>query len=182
MTWIKGGAARATQHAAGSRSQKVSHVPSARRPLLLLIPPPILYAAFFGVGLVLDRLAPWSPTWMQSEPARWIGGLATVAAAVLGPASLGLFWLRRTTVIPHGDPARLVTDGPFAISRNPMYVALTLLYCGAAILMARAWPLALAIGPVAVMQRVIIPFEERRLGEAFGRAYADYCRRVRRWL
>jgi len=163
-------------------SRKASRVANPRPPLLLLIPPPILYAAFFGVGLALDRLAPWSPSWMQGGLAHWIGSLCLLASAIFGVASLGLFGLRRTTVIPQGHPARLVTEGPFAISRNPMYVALTLLYCGAAILIARAWPLLLAVGPVAVMQLVVIPFEERRMSEAFGQAYADYCRRVRRWL
>lgn len=155
---------------------------NARRPVLLLIPPPIMYAAFFGIGLALDRLAPWSPTWMHSEPTRWIGWLCVIASALLGPTSLGLFRLRRTTVIPHGRPAQLVTDGPFAISRNPMYVALTLLYCGTALLSAQAWPLVLAAGPIGIVQFVVIPYEERRLRDAFGEAYVDYCHRVRRWL
>ena len=122
---------------------KAPHMANPRRPFLLLIPPPFLYAAFFGVGLVADRLVPWSPAWMQSEPARWLGSLLLVAAAILGPGSLCLFWIRKTTVVPQGQPTQLVTGGPFAISRNPMYVALTVGYCGAAILSVRAWPLVL---------------------------------------
>lgn len=153
-----------------------------RRPFLLLIPPPVLYAAIFGAGLVADRLVPWSPAWMHSEPARWLGWCLIVAAAILGLASLSLFGIRNTTVIPQGQPAKLVTGGPFAVSRNPMYVALTAGYCASALLIGRAWPLILLAGPVAVMQLVVIPFEERCMGEEFGQAYADYCRRVRRWL
>ena len=156
--------------------------PKPRRPLLLLIPPPILYAAVFGVGLSLDRLVPWSPHSMQSAPARWIGWLCAIAAAVLGLASLSLFRLHGTTVIPQNRPARLVTGGPFAISRNPMYIALTFAYCAAAVLMARAWPLVVLPIPLCVIDRVVIPFEERHMREVFGAAYADYCRRVRRWL
>jgi protein-S-isoprenylcysteine O-methyltransferase Ste14 len=83
---------------------------------------------------------------------------------------------------PQNRPTRLVTGGPFAISRNPMYIALTLAYCAAAVLLARAWPLVVLAIPLCVIDRVVIPFEERRMREVFGEAYADYCRRVRRWL
>ena len=45
-----------------------------------------------------------------------------------------------------------------------------------------AWPLVFLPAPVLVMQFVIIPFEERQMREAFGRAWIDYCQKVRRWL
>ncbi|MGO9059533.1 MAG: methyltransferase [Candidatus Binataceae bacterium] len=159
-----------------------SSMASRPRSPLLLVPPPILYAAFFGAGLLLNPLVPWSPSWMQTDLARSIGWVLVVPAAMLGLASLALFLLKRTTVIPHGNPAQLVADGPFAISRNPMYVALTATYCGGAILADRAWPLIFLVAPILVMQLVVIPFEEQHMSEAFGKAYADYCRRVRRWL
>lgn len=149
---------------------------------LQLLPPPVLYAACFGVGLLADRLLPWSPAWMHGAPVRWLGWLIVLAATVLGLSSAGLFLLRRTTVIPHRRPSRLVTDGPYALSRNPMYVALTAAYGGVCLLIGRAWPLLLLVVAVTVMHRVIIPSEERRLADTFGAAYDTYCRRVRRWL
>ena len=151
-------------------------------PLLLLIPPPLVYASGFGVGLVLDWLVPWSPGFLHSAPAWWIGWALFFAAGALACSCIGLFVLRQTTVIPHGQPSRLVTGGPFAVSRNPIYVSLTAAYCGAALVIARLWPLLLLPAAIAWMQVVVIPFEERRLRETFGQAYADYCRRVRRWL
>jgi protein-S-isoprenylcysteine O-methyltransferase Ste14 len=150
--------------------------------LLLRLPPPLQYAAFFGAGLLLDRLIPWSPEWMHGNPARWAGGILLVSAGLLALTSLGLLVINRTTVIPHAQPSRLITSGPFALSRNPIYVALTALYCGAALLAARAWPLLLLPAPVAILDRVFIPFEEDQLRQIFGERYADYCRRVRRWL
>jgi protein-S-isoprenylcysteine O-methyltransferase Ste14 len=150
--------------------------------LLLRVPPPLQYAAFFGAGMLLDRLIAWSPLWMQSIVARWLGGLLLVLAALLALTSLGLLVINRTTVIPHAQPSRLVTGGPFAVSRNPIYVALTAAYCGAALLAARAWPLLLLPAPVAILDRMFIPFEEGQLRQIFGERYAAYCRRVRRWL
>jgi len=88
-------------------------------PFLLFIPPPILYAAFFGAGLALDRLVRWHPAWMESAPARGLAWLSVAAAVGFGLGSLCLFWFRSTTVIPHGQPARLIAGGPFAVSRNP---------------------------------------------------------------
>ena len=151
-------------------------------PPLALTPPPIPYLVCFAVGLVMDGLLPWSPGWMRSVPVHWLGWLLLLAAAALGAASAVLFLSRRTTVILHHRPTRLVTDGPFALSRNPMYVALTAAYGGAALLIARPWPLLLLPAAVLFLHRVIIPAEERRLSQAFGAAYAEYCRRVRRWL
>ncbi len=182
MTPDQGGQKASPERPQGSGAMTTKGAKARRRPFLLLIPPPVLYAAVFGVGLSLDRLVPWSPHWMESEPARWIGWLCAIAAAVLGLASLSLFGLHGTTVIPQNRPTRLVTGGPFAISRNPMYIALTLAYCAAAVLTARAWPLVVLPIPLCVIDRVVIPFEERRMHEVFGAAYADYCRRVRRWL
>ncbi len=151
-------------------------------PLLLRIPPPVLYAAFFAAGLALNLVLHWSPCWIQTETARAFGGLLLAASGLFGLSSLGLFWLGKTTVVPYGRPARLIAAGPYALSRNPMYVALTALCGGAAIMIGCAWPLVFLPAPVLVMQFVIIPFEERQMREAFGRAWIDYCQKVRRWL
>lgn len=157
-------------------------LPAPRPPLLVILPPPVLYALSFAVGLGIDRAAPWSPGWMRAAPAQGAGWLLLGAGAALALAGIGLLHRRRTTLIPFGQPARLITDGPFALSRNPIYLALTAAYCGVAVLTARAWPLVVLPVPLAVLQRVVIPFEERRLRAAFGDSYAAYCRRVRRWL
>jgi protein-S-isoprenylcysteine O-methyltransferase Ste14 len=79
-------------------------------------------------------------------------------------------------------PAALVTDGPFARSRNPMYVAMALALVGVAVALGSVWALA---GPLAfwlVLDRSIVPWEEERLTATFGEAYAAYRARVRRWL
>jgi protein-S-isoprenylcysteine O-methyltransferase Ste14 len=149
---------------------------------LLRAPPPLQYAAFFGAGMLLDRLIPWSPDWMHRNATWWAGGILLVSAALLFLASLGLLLINRTTVVPHARPSRLVTAGPFALSRNPIYVAFTAGYCGAALLVARVWPLLLLPAPVAILNWVFIPFEEGQLSRIFRENYADYCRRVRRWL
>ncbi len=157
-------------------------VPDPLPPLLVMVPPPAVYLAVFAAGLGLDALLPWRPAWWRSPAIHTAGGLLLGCGAVLAMTGIGALHRRRTTVIPFGQPARLVASGPFRISRNPIYLALTIGSAGAALLLARAWPLVLLPVPCAVMHRIVIPFEERRLRATFGVAYDAYCRRVRRWV
>jgi len=156
-------------------------VPAPRPPVLVMVPPPLLYLAVFAAGLGLNALLPWHPAWLRSPAIHAAGGLALGLGAALAAAGIGVLHQRRTTVIPFGQPARLVASGPFRISRNPIYLALTIASAGAALLLGRVWPLVLLPVPLAVMHRIVIPFEERRLRATFGAAYDVYCRRVRRW-
>jgi protein-S-isoprenylcysteine O-methyltransferase Ste14 len=63
-----------------------------------------------------------------------------------------------------------------------MYLAVTTAYCGGALILTQFWVLPLLVLPLAIIQRVVVPFEEQRLGALFGDDYAHYCERVRRWL
>ena len=104
------------------------------------------------------------------------------ASLLLVFASLALFARARTTLMPGGSASRLVTGGPFRISRNPMYLSLVLAYAGVALMLDLPWALALLPVPALLAQRVQIPFEEARMARLFGREYLDYRSRVRRWL
>jgi protein-S-isoprenylcysteine O-methyltransferase Ste14 len=144
------------------------------------IPPPILYAVAIGLGLWLERPLPWP---LPGGAARFWTGAALIALAVL------LFgWclreLRRhqTTINPHRAASNLVTSGPFRFSRNPIYVALTLLQVGVALLASSTWVLVMLAWLLPVMQHFVIAREEDHLRWRFGQEYADYCARVRRWL
>ena len=59
---------------------------------------------------------------------------------------------------------------------------MALAHGGIALLAGSTWMLLALVPAVAVMDRLIIAREERYLERRFGAAYADYCRRVRRWL
>jgi protein-S-isoprenylcysteine O-methyltransferase Ste14 len=153
-----------------------------RAPILAKVPPPVQFVLTFLVGVGLDRLMPWRPVWMGVASVHWAGFALAVAGCSLAAAAAGRFVLRRTTLDPTGEPARLVGNGANAWSRNPMYLSLTVVYLGLALALGRAWPLILVIVPWASMNWVVIPFEEARLSETFAQDYAEYCRKVRRWI
>ena len=104
------------------------------------------------------------------------------AGAALAATCLVMFRRARTTTIPGRPSAQLVTRGPYRLSRNPMYVSLTLMYLGEAGMLTQIWPLVTLLGTLAYINWILVPFEERRLQETFGAAYEEYRARVRRWL
>lgn len=152
-------------------------------PFFSRFPPPLTYIVVYVIGLAIHR---WLPIWIIPESYRSalaiVGGFLVAIGLLLAGASFALFLHRRTTVKPHGEPVHLIDIGPFIISRNPMYLSLTLIYVGAAVWQAMLWPLILVVIPVAIVNSITIPFEERRLRTIFGPSYEEYCRRVRRWI
>ncbi len=71
---------------------------------------------------------------------------------------------------------------PFRRSRNPLYVALTLMYVGLALLTNSLWVLALLVPVLLILHYGVVRREERYLEAKFGEAYRGYRARVRRYL
>ena len=87
------------------------------------------------------------------------------------------------TNIPTWQPTTaLATDGIYRLSRNPIYLGLTLIYAGIAIAAGSFWPLLLLVPLLVIMRYGVIGREEAYLERLFGDAYRDYQRRVRRWI
>ncbi len=154
-----------------------------RAPWLVKITSPAHFALALGVGAWLQsalRLPLPAPT-----PLAWIelaGGVIACLGLVLALSCFILFARRRTTIMPSGHPSRLVLDGPYRFTRNPMYLALVLSYVGLCLQLGLLWAVVLLPLPWLALQRYVIPFEEARLRNEFGRQYSAYCARVRRWL
>ncbi|MET4618803.1 protein-S-isoprenylcysteine O-methyltransferase Ste14 [Arthrobacter sp. 2762] len=101
------------------------------------------------------------------------GGLNAWALAERDRRSTGTFDLER--------PGELVTSGPYALTRHPMYVGWWLIHLGVGTLAGSSWVLVtLPIGMLVDHRGVLR--EEAALLEAFGRPYAEYAKRVRRYL
>ena len=110
---------------------------SAEKPRVLL-PPPILYAVAIGLGLWLERPLPWP---LPGGAARfWTGAVLIALAVLLFGWCLRELRRHQTTINPHRAASHLVTSGPFRFSRNPIYVSLTVLQIGVALLAAWTQP------------------------------------------
>ena len=145
-------------------------------------PPPLYFAVGFLAGWLLHRAIPLPvPSWRAAgtSVAGWILIVVGIAFALWAMAT---FRRHRTTVIPRRPAARMVTDGPYGLSRNPMYVSMTVCYLGLALLTGLLWPVVLLPLVLILLTAFVIRREERYLADAFGAEYAAYRARVRRWL
>lgn len=144
------------------------------------VPPPLLYASAVAAGWLLNGL--W-PLPIGGGAARTTLGWVLVAAwAVLAGASIGLFRRRQTSMMPFRPASALVTTGPYAFTRNPMYVSLALLTVAFALFLNTWWTVLLLVPTLVAVQRLVIVSEERYLRRRFGAEYDAYARRVRRWV
>ncbi len=111
-----------------------------------------------------------------------IGGAFLGVGLLLMAWGIVTFARARTAIIPHRAARLLVLDGPYRFTRNPMYAGLTAAYVGASVVLNAVWPILVLPLVLVSLRRFVIAREERHLAEKFGRDYAEYCRRVRRWL
>jgi len=117
------------------------------------------------------------------------GTLAVPLGAPLVVVAIALFAYSVTTFRAAGTPvpARkpttvIVRTGPYRFSRNPIYLAFSLLQLGIAIWVNSVWLLATLVGAVALIHYVVMRREEQYLERRFGAQYLDYKASVRRWL
>ena len=145
--------------------------------------PPVIYTAAIAVSVILGML----------YPLPWIGDLlgdllfaagwvALFGVAVLWFTAIRTMMRARTTLNPNAVPDHLVTTGPFGVTRNPMYLANTLLLIGVAFVTGIAWFLLFAFIAAFLTQKLEIEGEEKILAAKFGKKYRDYAKRVRRWI
>ena len=142
--------------------------------------PPVAVGGPLLLGLVLTRglgdpfgLGTW----------RIAVGWVVLAAFVLWNGwALLLFAWHRTGLLPGQATRQILTQGPFARSRNPLYVGLLALHLGLALVVPSSWALLLLPASAALLHWGAIRPEERFLTETFGDEYTAYAARVRRWL
>ena len=148
---------------------------------MVKVPPPIWTLLCVLVAAALSAVAGW-PRFpgLHLVP---LGVVLVIAGAALPIWAAVLFRRAGATFIPHAAEHQcLVVDGPYRFTRNPMYLGLTLVALGVA-LWNGAWPMLLApIAVVIALNFVHIPYEEAAMRRAFGAAFDDYARRVRRWI
>jgi protein-S-isoprenylcysteine O-methyltransferase Ste14 len=147
---------------------------------LIDVKPPQLAWLLLAVGGGVHFLLP--PRHRDAIACPLCGGVLIAAGFLLMIWAWRLFQQQHTPIRPTDRAVTLVTAGPFRLSRNPMYLGITLMLLGISLVAGSPALLIAPIGFLVLMSAVFIPFEENRLREAFGETYERYIRDVRRWL
>ena len=128
------------------------------------------------------------PIWIGTSASRPVRHLMPALALLCLGALLLLWCVRefyvsgRGTLAPWDPPRRLVTSGPYRISRNPMYIGvLTILVGWSTLWGSRTLFIYSALVAIAVHLRVLL-FEEPWAARRFGSEWDAYRARVPRWV
>lgn len=145
--------------------------------------PPVLFVLAVGCAMGLDWLVLRLPVpFAEIGLVHYIGMVLLLAGIVLVIWATLQFRRHATSIRPDRGSSALMATGPFAFSRNPIYLGEAIGMIGAGISFNRLWLIVAAPIFAFAVTRLAIEREERYLERHFGAAYRDYTSRVRRWL
>lgn len=153
--------------------QKSDHAPVVVNPFLI-------YVGLAFIAILLQKILPIFV--IPRLPAQILGAFLIVLNFVLGLPALWSMIQAKTSPNPHQATTSLVLLGVYQISRNPMYIGLTLVFSGLLTYFQISWGLLfvpLVVWFITIW--VIIP-EEKYLAAKFGEEYLGYKSKVRRWI
>ena len=142
--------------------------------------PPVAVGGPLVLGLLVSCLV--GDPLAASPVTAGLGWLLVAAFVVWNGWALVTIAKHRTALLPGGTTTVVIDRGPFAWSRNPLYVGLLVGSAGVGLVVESMWALvALPLEWALLRWGAVVP-EERYLAAKFGATYADYTGRVRRWL
>jgi protein-S-isoprenylcysteine O-methyltransferase Ste14 len=141
-------------------------------PAFLLLSAVLMVALHLLVPVRQIVQAPW----------RALGALPLAAGIGVVLWVARMFRRRDTTIRPFEESSSLVVEGPFRISRNPVYLSLVLALLGVGLLLGSLTPFLVVPAFALLIDRRFIRVEEAMLERRFGSQYLALKSRVRRWL
>ncbi|MGR3504216.1 methyltransferase family protein [Pseudaestuariivita sp.] len=138
--------------------------------------PPFYTLVAAVLALILNALP------LLEVGSRAFGGLVALAGLVLAGWAAYQFRGRRTPIHPGQAPAALITTGPFAFTRNPIYLGMILIVLGIGFSQGSLLGLLPAAGLWWLLDRDFAAPEEAALVTAFAEEGETYVARVRRWI
>lgn len=148
--------------------------------LIRLIPPPITAVFLIIAAKMMSSSIPGSKIILvRSE---FFALLITTLGVVLMLWSFILFRKLRTTLNPNKTPDKIITEGPYRISRNPMYLGLVLCMLGFSLWQGELFLFFATVLFFFLMDRIVIPYEEKLAQEGMKSLYLAYAKSVRRWI
>lgn len=146
----------------------------------VIAPPPLIYLS----GLLLGGIVSWFyPFPFLPKTLAIIIGILMI---FVGIGAIALIWKQmrdvKTNIEPWKPTTAILDTGFYAVSRNPIYLAMILIYLGASCLFNSIWFLPFLPMAILIINYGVILREEKYLEAKFGAEYLSYKSRVRRWI
>ena len=145
-----------------------------------LVRPPFVYLGSIALGFAVHFA--WPVRLVPPSVSTLGGAMLTLLAVGLFVTAVRTFRAAGTPIPGNRPTTAIVRTGPYRFSRNPIYLAFSLLQLGLAVWVNSLGLLLTLIPAVALMALVVIPREERYLEGQFPSEYSSYRAAVRRWL
>lgn len=147
---------------------------------ILTYRPPRIAFACLAVAAGLHYLSPASTVLHFSY--HLLGTVSGLSGFVVMIWAWVLFKTRNNAICPTSRATVLIQSGPYQFTRNPMYLGMLLMLCGAGFLLGSVVAFLAPMMFYVTMNEVFIPFEEQAMEEIFGADYVRYREQVRRWI
>ena len=146
------------------------------------IPPPVFFFVCLGFGLLLEYIFPIHLISLSPIPRVIVGCTFTLISGYFAVSAFFVLIKNKTPFDTSKSTIKIVTDGAYRFSRNPLYLSLLFLLFGIAVLMCSLWLFfTIPILYILFLFKAVKP-EERYLSQKFGDEYLDYSAKVRRWI
>lgn len=142
--------------------------------------PPLWLLAFMGLAWAMARFVPLLQ--VQSGALQAVGiGVATAGFALIVWSAFW-FWRKKTTIEPHHAPETLIVEGPYRLSRNPIYLGMLVILTGQVIWQGALSAVILPPILLVILTKRFAKPEESALITAFADEGRAYLAATRRWL
>lgn len=147
---------------------------------LLTLRPPRIALALLVATIVVWYFSP--PNTLLYLPYK----LVASTCIILGFTGLILAWLQfklsDAAVRPTAETSRIIKNGMYRYSRNPMYLGMFLILLGSSFIMGTLPSMVAPAVFFLIIDKIFIPYEEKKLLSSFGDSYNEYMAATRRWL
>ena len=142
--------------------------------------PPRIAALLMVITVAIWSFSP--PETVLYLPYKLIGSIGIISGFTIMMWAWFQFQKAKTAVCPTSKTTTIVINGAYRICRNPMYLGMLFMLTGIAFLMGAVQAFFAPAAFFIIMDKVFIPYEEEKLLQGFGYHYAEYMKRIRRWL
>jgi len=146
-----------------------------------LIPPLALFYFYLLFAAAFDWPNISTRRFFHSETVAWAGVLFCLAGLFIFLWSLISFRQSFRIGIDTDHPDKLIVDGVFAFSRNPIYVAFVMVLTGEFLIFPNWVSLVALVAAAGLIHRQVLREEDYLKGH-YAEAYEQYCQRVRRYI